>query len=219
LATEKLFSIAELELPEDIYTRARGSPWWANVHAYAKEMEAGAKFPPIQVGEYQDRFIVVDGYHRVNACKQLKIKHIQGTLKHYDDLGGIVKESVKANNHHGVRYTPQDKAHIADLLTKYGVEQEQISELINVSVDKLSCFTVKNIGGKTIKEPLMKLVNDGVLTLEQAAAIDQSRFSTQSVEDVVVQLIGYMEFGAYPWGVDKYVSYAQRLVDLITLHL
>jgi len=219
VASPTLFEVSKLELPEDIYTRARGSPWWANVYAYAQEMEAGAEFPPILVGEYEERLIVVDGYHRVNACKQLKLSHIQGTLKHYDNLAEIVKDSVKANNHHGVRYTPQDKAHIADLLAKYGLEKEQISELVKVPVDKLERFTVKNIRGKTLKEPLMKLVNDGVLTMEQAVAVDQSRFSTQSVEDVVVQLIGYMEFGAYPWGVDKYASYAQRLVDLITPNL
>lgn len=215
----QIFEIAELELPEDIYTRARGSPWWANVHAYAEEMKAGAEFPPIDVGEYDERFIVVDGYHRVNAYKQLKIEYISGYLKKYDNLGDLVVDSVKANNHHGVRYTPQDKAYIAGLLATYGLEQDRISELIKVPAEKLKRFTVKNLNGKTLKEPLMKLVDTGVLTMEQASLVEQSRFSTQSVEDVVVQLIGYLEFNAYPWRVDKYQQYASRIVGLMTPNL
>jgi len=199
MAKERVFTIAELELPEDIYTRARGRPWWANVHTYAQEMLAGAKFPPIMVGEYEGRLIVVDGYHRVSACKELKIEYINGTIKKYTSIGDIIKDSVEANNHHGVRYTAQDKAHIAQLLEMYGIEQQQISELIRVPVEKLTRFTVRNFGGKTIKEPLMKLVEKGLITLEQAAEMDQSRVSTQSVEDVVVQFIGYLRFGMYPW--------------------
>jgi len=218
MASERLFKVSELELPEEIYTRARGSPWWANVHAYAEEMRAGAKFPPILVGEYEGRLIVVDGYHRVNATKLLKAEYINGTIKRYTSLGDIVRDSVEADNHHGVRYTPQDKAHIAKLLEMYGVEKQSISELVRVPVEKLDRFTVRNFGGKTIKEPLMKLVENGTITLEQAAAVDDTYISTRTVEDVVVQLIGYLSFNAYPWGEPKYVEYAKKIVELMVLY-
>lgn len=210
-----LLEIKQLELPEDIYTRARGSPWWANVHAYAEEMKAGAKFPPIEVGRLNDRLIVVDGYHRTEAHKRLGIEYIQANVKTYTNVKDIIYDSVKANNHHGVRYTPQDKAHIAKLLGVYGFDEEEISALVKVPVDKLNKFTVKNFSDKTLKEPLMKLVNKGVLTIQEAYEVDQGRFSTQSLDDVLVQLINYLEFGAYPWGVEKYDAYASRLSGLL----
>ena len=125
--SERLFTISELETPEDIYTRARGSPWWAHVHAYAEEMKAGAEFPPILVGEFEGRLIVVDGYHRVGASKELGLEFIKGKLKKYKSIVDLVEDSVKANNHHGIRYTPQDKAHIAKLLEEYGLEKQAIA--------------------------------------------------------------------------------------------
>ena len=215
----QLITISTLELPEDIYTRARGVPWWANVHAYAEEMKAGSTFPPIDVGRYQDRLIVVDGYHRVNAHKELKLEHIQANIIDYDNLLELIKDSVKANNHHGVRYTPQDKAHIAKLLQEHGLDKQEISELVKISVDNLDRFTTKNFSGKTIKEPLMKLVRKGILTMEQAYAVEQSRFNTRTVEDVVTQLITYLEFNAYPWVIPKYVDYADKLVGLLSPNL
>jgi len=216
MATKRLFAVAELETPEDIYTRARGSPWWVHVHAYAEEMKAGAEFPPILVGKYLDRLIVVDGYHRVGATKKLGIEFIQGILKKYDTLVDLVEDSVKANNHHGIRYTPQDKAHIARLLEEYGLTHETISELVCVPVDNLGRFTVRNINGKTLKAPLARLVREGKITAAEAAEVDQSRISTMTLDDVLVQLINYLDYGVYPWGDTKYDAYAAKIVGLMS---
>lgn len=216
---ERLFAIADLELPEDIYTRARGSPWWAHVHAYAEEMKAGAKFPPIFVGELDGRLIVVDGYHRVGAHKELKIEYIQGTYKKYTSLIDLLKDAVDANNHHGIRYTPQDKSYIAKLLQKYGLQKQEVADLVRVPVEKLDKFMVRNLDNKTLKAPLARLVREGKLTEEEAAEVDQSRFSTMTLDDVLVQLINYLEFGAYPWGDVKYDAYAKQIMGLITPHI
>lgn len=216
---ERLFTIAELELPENIYTRARRSPWWAHVHAYAEEMKAGAKFPPILVGELEDRLIVTDGYHRIGAYRELGLEFIQGILKKYDSMAELLRDAVEANNHHGIRYTPQDKAHIAKLLEKQGLEKQQISELVRVPIDKLDKLTVRNLGDKTLKAPLARFVREGKLTEAEAYEVDQSRFSTMTLDDVLVQLLGYLEFGAYPWGDEKYMSYAKKIVGLMQPHL
>ena len=213
---DRLFVVSELETPEDIYTRARGSPWWAHVHAYAEEMKAGAIFPPILVGEYQGKFIVVDGYHRVGATKELGVEFIKGKLKKYDELSVLVEDSVKANNHHGIRYTPQDKAHIARLLEEYGLEKDTISDLVRVPIDKLERFTVRNMVNGTLKAPLARLVREGKLTMAEASEVDQIRLSTMSLDDVLVQLINYLEYGAFPWGDVKYDGYARKIVGLMT---
>ena len=134
--SERLFSLSELTLPEEIYPRVRGEPWWANVHVYAEEMKAGAKFPPILVGQIDDLKIVVDGYHRYLATEKLGIEVILGKLKKYESMTDLLVDAVSANNHHGIRFTPQDKAHIANLLQKHGLEPERISELIRVPFEK-----------------------------------------------------------------------------------
>ena len=217
--SERLLTISELETPEDIYTRARGSPWWAHVHAYAEEMKAGAEFPPILVGEYEDRLIVVDGYHRVGACKELGLEFIKGKLKKYKSIVDLVEDSVKANNHHGIRYTPQDKAHIAKMLEEYGLEKQTISSLVRVSVDKLDRFTVRNFSNGTMKAPLARLVREGKISQAEAEEVDQSRLSTMTLDDVLVQLINYLDYGAFPWGDSKYMGYAKRIVGLMAPNL
>ena len=217
--SERLLTISELETPEDIYTRARGSPWWAHVHAYAEEMKAGAEFPPILVGEYEDRLIVVDGYHRVGACKELGLEFIKGKLKKYKSIVDLVEDSVKANNHHGIRYTPQDKAHIAKMLEEYGLEKQTISSLVRVSVDKLDRFTVRNFSNGTMKAPLARLVREGKISQAEAEEVDQSRLSTMTLDDVLVQLINYLDYGAFPWGDPKYEGFARKIVGMMNPHL
>jgi len=217
--SERLFTISELETPEDIYTRARGSPWWAHVHVYAEEMKAGAEFPPILVGEFEGRLIVVDGYHRVGASKELGLEFIKGKLKKYKSIVDLVEDSVKANNHHGIRYTPQDKAHIAKLLEEYGLEKQTISSLVRISIDKLDRFTVRNFSNGTMKAPLARLVRDGKITQAEAEEVDQSRLSTMTLDDVLVQLINYLDYGAFPWGDSKYMGYAKRIVGLMAPNL
>ena len=223
MLNERIFSLSELTLPEDIYTRARGSPWWANVHVYTEEMKAGAQFPPILVGQIDDQLIVVDGYHRYLATKKLGIEYIPGTLKKYNSMADLLVDAVAANNHHGIRYTPQDKAHIADILQKHGLDPQRISELIRIPVEKLNKFTARNImgpmGQKTLKGPLMRLVRQGKITEAEAYEVVQGRFSTMTIDDVIVQLINYLEFGAYPWGDKKYLDYAIRIVSLMSPYL
>lgn len=223
MLSERLFALSDLTLPEDIYTRARGTPWWAHVHVYTEEMKAGAKFPPIIVGQLDDQLIVVDGYHRYQATKKLGIEHIQGILKKYKSMADLLVDAVAANNHHGIRYTPQDKSHIADLLQKHGLEPQKISELVRIPVEKLDKFTARNITGpmgqKTLKGPLMHLVSQGKITEAEAYEVFQGRFSTMTIDDVIVQLINYLEFGAYPWGDEKYFLYASRITGLIEPHL
>lgn len=218
--TERIFQITELETPiEGFYTRARDGPWWANVHAYAEEMKSGAKFPPIQVGELDGHLIVVDGYHRIEATKKLKIDYIKGTLKKYSSKAQLLKAAVEANNHHGVRYTPQDKAHIAKLLAENGFKDQEIASIVGIPLEKLTNFTMRNFNGKTLKAPLARFVQQGKLTQAEAAEVDQSRLSTMTIDDVIIQLINYLEFGVYPWGEAKYQSYAQQIVNLIQPHL
>ena len=220
---ERLFALSELTLPEDIYTRVRGSPWWAHVHVYAEEMKAGAQFPPILVGQLDDQLIVVDGYHRYHASKKLGIEYIQGILKKYESMADLLVDAVAANNHHGIRYTPQDKSYIADLLQKHGLEPQRISELVHIPIEKLDKFTARNITGpmgqKTLKGPLMRLVHQGKITEAEAYEVFQGRFSTMTIDDVIIQLINYLEFGAYPWGDKKYLDYATRIVSLMNPYL
>lgn len=205
---------------EGYYTRARDGPWWANVWAYAEEMRSGATFPPILVGQFEGRLIVVDGYHRVEATKRLGEELIKGTLKRYEAKADLLRAAVEANNHHGVRYTPQDKAYIAQLLAANGFEDVEISVLIGVPVDKLVNFTSRiTFVGKPLKSPLMKLVEQGKITRAEAIEVDQSRMSTPSLDDVLIQLIGYLEFNTYPWGDAKYDGYARRIVELMGAHL
>lgn len=75
---------------------------------YAKDMEAGADFPPVICFEIDGQYILVDGFHRCGAYQKLGIEKIQADVR----LGTIDEAllvAVRADAHEGLARSNADK--------------------------------------------------------------------------------------------------------------
>jgi FtsZ-binding cell division protein ZapB len=78
------------------------------VDDYARQMEDGAKFPPVIVFHDGVEYYLADGFHRYFATRKLKritidVDVVKGTLRE------AILYSLKANKLHGLRPTIDDK--------------------------------------------------------------------------------------------------------------
>ncbi len=76
---------------------------------YAEAMEAGDEFPPIVVYfRFGGPAYVADGFHRVAAAQKIGLKKIKAEVRDGSRRDAILY-AARANAHHGVRRTADDK--------------------------------------------------------------------------------------------------------------
>jgi hypothetical protein len=89
-------------------TQSRVAISQETVDDYARQMEDGAKFPPVIVFHDGVEYYLADGFHRYFANRKLKRDGIEA-----DILKGTLREailySLKANKAHGLRPSNEDK--------------------------------------------------------------------------------------------------------------
>lgn len=199
----QILKLSELEFVDELHPRT--GVWWVTVHRYAKEMEAGAVFPHILVGRLPNgRTIVVDGWHRCLALQKLGEEHVKGEVKDYPDERRLYAEAVRANNHHGKPLSVQEKVRIIYRLEEYGFEPQEIGRLIYVSpgaeMERFKARTVKGPRGVIhLKSPLAKLVERGLISESDAAAMDQGSLTVRDVQSLLIQLVALLHGYVFPW--------------------
>lgn len=150
--------IADITFDEELYPRASYS--WQTGYDYSQSMRAGTKFPPIVLALLNNKKILVDGKHRIEAKKLLKEETIDAEVYTGWDRKKILEEAVRRNINHGRALSPFDKRQIALKLKAMDFKPEEISELIQVPMDKLERFIAQRlinaITGETIKEVIVK---------------------------------------------------------------
>jgi len=103
----------------------------ATVESYARALEAGAVFPPIKVGLYQGKKIVIDGFHRVAARQRFLIEYIDALTLPFETEGSLFAEAVRLNSSHGKGFTEAElKANIRRL-QHYNFDVKEIQSLVH----------------------------------------------------------------------------------------
>jgi len=103
----------------------------ATVENYARALEAGAHFPPIKVGLYQGKKIVVDGFHRVAARQRFLMESIDAQILPFETEDSLFAEAVRLNSSHGKSYTEAElKANIRRL-QQYNFDVTEIQTLVH----------------------------------------------------------------------------------------
>jgi len=101
-----MFNIEAISI--DKGTQSRVAISQDTVDDYARQMEDGAKFPPVIVFHDGVEYYLADGFHRYFANRKLKRDSIDA-----DILKGTLREailySLKANKAHGLRPSNEDK--------------------------------------------------------------------------------------------------------------
>ncbi|MDK4524997.1 ParB/RepB/Spo0J family partition protein [Fusobacterium necrophorum] len=73
-------------------------------------IESGGEFPPIHLGYLNNELIVVDGYHRLEATRQLELEKIAAYITAYNSKEQLITDAINENVVHGVRLNEYDIA-------------------------------------------------------------------------------------------------------------
>lgn len=150
--------INKIKLDEEIYPRSRFD--WVTSYKYSQAMVAGAKFPPITVGLVKNKYVLVDGYHRLEAYKKLKKVKVEANVLSGRTKKQLFIEAVRLNAQHGYQFNSQDTTNIVLKLKKYNISKQKIASIVGIPITKLDKYMVSrtatiSIGGK-MKDVFLK---------------------------------------------------------------
>jgi len=227
--------LEEIYFDEDLYPRSQYS--WQTAYDYSESMKAGAKFPEIILALYKGRKYLVDGKHRFEAYKLLKLKSINAIVHTGWNREKIYKEAVKANIQHGRSLSPYEKRLIAVKLMEMKCNSSEISKLICVPQDKLESFVgnrlVNSITGepmtsdsveKTAKEIGQAILKSGVkqfagqvLTRKDFDSVQETQksFNMVSQQDLFKQVLFILEKDLLDKEDKKVMKYLEKIKQLL----
>lgn len=146
----KILKIDKIIFNKELYPRVF---WDKNIiEDYAYAIKKGVKFPPITVASRKDKYILVDGIHRIEAFKRNNIEYIEAEiLKGLSDKE-IYIESIKRNAIHGIQLSNQDKIKIVKKLDEIKCPVTEISNILNLSIEKIIQFKAYEIRNVMMSE-------------------------------------------------------------------
>ncbi len=144
--------LSEIEFDEELYPRSSYN--WQTGYDYSQSMKVGANFPDIILALYKGKKYLVDGKHRIEATKLLKKDSIQAIVHTGWDRKRIYKEAVKSNITHGRSLSPYEKRRIAIRLMEMNCKDSEISELIQIPMDKMESFVKGRLVNSITGEPI-----------------------------------------------------------------
>jgi len=135
--------------------QARSAMNEQTVKEYEEAMKSGAKFPPVDIFLVEDRYILSEGFHRVEAAKRAGRTDIDARA-HEGTLRDAVLFAVGANATHGLRRTNKDKRRAVEILLK----DEEWCEWSNVRMAKLCAVSDELV--RKLRSSLPTVGSDGV---------------------------------------------------------
>ncbi len=205
--------IEEVFFDGDLYPRSSYN--WQTGYDYAESMKVGAKFPPIILALFKGKKYLVDGKHRIEACKLNKIKEIEAIVYTGWNKDRIFIEAVKANITHGRGLSPYEKRRIALKLLEMKQTKGDVSKIVQIPLDKLENFVgqrlIDTISGEDINSDELEnsarqigkaILKSGIshlagktLSIEDLKGIESSQrsFYAKSQESLLSELIKILE--------------------------
>lgn len=206
----QIVPIKEVYFDEELYPRSSFN--WQTSYDYSQSMKTGAKFPEIVLAVLNKRKYLVDGKHRLEAYKSLKITEVKAIIHTGWNKKKIYIEAVKANISHGRVLSPYEKRKIAMKLLEFKYENSEISELIQVPMDKLENFvaertvsTLTGVSGKDSAEEARQI----------AQIIVKSGAKHYSGQTLPVERVSVIESTQRDWNMHSQIDLLKQLIDLI----
>ncbi|MEI7638052.1 MAG: ParB N-terminal domain-containing protein [Syntrophus sp. (in: bacteria)] len=103
---EEWIPISQIDRPPE--TQPRTAMDMLVIAEYAEVMKAGTTFPPADVFKVEDRYVLVDGFHRIEAAVQAQIDTYLCEV-HEGTMRDAFLFASGVNAAHGLRRTPEDK--------------------------------------------------------------------------------------------------------------
>ena len=152
--------LSEIEFDEELYPRTSYN--WQTGYDYSQSMKVGAKFPDIILALYNGKKYLVDGKHRMEATKLLKKDSIKAIIHTGWNRERIYKEAVKSNITHGKGLSPYEKRMIAVKLMEMNCKDSEVSELIQIPMDKMESFIGQRLVNSITGEPITSEGNEKI---------------------------------------------------------
>jgi len=127
--------LRELVFDFSLYPRKRVDQ--ATVESYARALEGGATFPPIKVALYQDKKIVVDGFHRVAARQRFLLDSIAAVILPFETEASLFAEAVRLNSTHGKGFSESELKANIKRLQHYNFSVDEIQSLIHFPKEEI----------------------------------------------------------------------------------
>lgn len=148
----KIIKPSQVKIDMKLYPRYKVD--YVTKARYYNAMKSGAEFPNIVVAEKKGMlgrktYILVDGGHRLDAIKDLKLADIS-----VDVLTGLTDkeiylEAIKRNITHGRQFSSQEVAKICLTMKEWNMSNEEISQLVRIPADKLKDFVGSRLSTTT----------------------------------------------------------------------
>lgn len=201
---ERIMNLKELaqHVNESIKLR---NPNANKVQEYAEKMEAGAVFPPIEIGywpksEKYGESGIVDGIHRLIAATQAKLTDFPTVSKKFQSLEEVLTYMYTANMAHGLPVTDNQRNHRIQLLKKMDpkLNIEKIGKMFHLGKSSIDRILKGEQGeGKSGPKGANKSAGQGTQDPMKASALLKSiaRLNTEFLRkrpNQYVELAGYL---------------------------
>ena len=134
MSNHQLLKIAKLHITNEL--QARQCLNKDVINDYAEALESGCMLPPVEIVDTTSALVLVDGFHRLHAYKQLGRNEIPAVVTKGTNLDAL-KAAISANAHHGLQRSRQDKAKAVEMaLDDFELEalsDREIAEMCSVS--------------------------------------------------------------------------------------
>ena len=215
--------IGDITFSWEIYPRT--SQYWNISYKYGQAMRQGAIFPPILLTRLEGKVLLIDGWHRLEARKQLGQKEVDAEFIECADKDEALVQAVKANQTHGYPMMFSDFLRVAEQLRQNGHKVVEIAQLLKMDERELAkhlkARVVRDEKGKTVMDdktnrPLiakkMFLHSDTKPKSEQ----DQSLYMGESQLRMINEVISLIESGHLAADNQKVKQAIEKLARLLS---
>jgi hypothetical protein len=104
-------------------------------------MQSGSVFPPVVVAQHKNRFILLDGFHRVAACRRLNIERIKAEVYKNLTKEEMYLKGVESNARNARPFSSKELRQIVlKCRNEYKMPDNEISTIVCIPEERLSVF-------------------------------------------------------------------------------
>lgn len=126
--------IERILIDENLYPR--NQVYWKHTQAIMGALKVGQTLPPIVLGKREDRFILIDGRHRLEAHRRLKRAKIGAMITRLLEKEWFA-EAVRLNTSHGQGLSYQEKISASMILQRAEYKPQEIAKIVHIPLESL----------------------------------------------------------------------------------
>ncbi|EDP74802.1 chromosome partitioning protein [Hydrogenivirga sp. 128-5-R1-1] len=126
-------------------------------------------FPPITVTPAKDRYLLIDGLHRLEAHRITGMENIKAVIVECKDEAQMVEKALVANLKHGLRLSKEEEIKVARKLYKMGYSTARLAKILGRSRGTIEYWIEDQIKEK--KQEKEKKIQEAVEMVKKGTSI------------------------------------------------